>query len=188
MSTVQIHSSPTRAVQGPIKPDPPSTKPIALAIGNRFHFPKIEIGGSGIGSPPLKAEKLKPRSSQDLAKNGQDLVRFRPFCNFFLIEFWPFFIFSRWIIVVFQILNPNRFAQHLLKLQPAQFDSSPNRRRVDDGYTWLVRVGCGLSLNPIRPEQWIALSPTIKLSMYTHTHTHTFMINHDRVKQKNSKL
>ena len=39
------------------KPDPPPTESIALAIGDGFCSPKIEIGESGIGSPPLKSEK-----------------------------------------------------------------------------------------------------------------------------------
>ena len=37
--------------------DPPQDKLIAPAVGNRFCFPKTEIGGLSIGSPPLKSEK-----------------------------------------------------------------------------------------------------------------------------------
>ena len=40
--------------------DPPQTKLIAPAVGNRFCFPKTEIGGLSIGSPPLKSEKPEP--------------------------------------------------------------------------------------------------------------------------------
>ena len=40
--------------------DPPQAKLIAPAVGNRFCFPKTEIGGLSIGSPPLKSEKPEP--------------------------------------------------------------------------------------------------------------------------------
>ena len=70
-----------RAVRAPahlpplIEPDLQLTEPTSLAVGNGFIFPKIENGGSDVGSP-LKSEQPKLTTHMFFKRDVVDPARF----------------------------------------------------------------------------------------------------------------
>ena len=58
-----------------IEPDLQLTEPTFLAVGNGFIFPKIENGGSDVGSP-LKSEQPEPTTHMFFQRDVVDPTRF----------------------------------------------------------------------------------------------------------------